>query len=185
MRASLAAVLALLGCGSVKEPDPGDGDADSDSDSQGGPCTIDDDCDAPEPGGWSACEALDPCASSGTRSRDVEVPGCVDGTCTTEPQSEEEDCPRDTEGVSCGADLPGDWSSCGYPSACAEAGSQERTVQTQVCRSGTCTLEDRMETKDCARETDGQVCDDDDPCSPETHCTSGVCSGFICAPCPC
>lgn len=174
----------VCACGSV-EPTPDEAsDADSDVDSDG-PCSVDEDCGAPQPGGWSACEAIEACATAGERTREVEVPRCVDGGCTSEPTTEREDCPRETEGIPCGAEIPGDWGACGYPSSCAEEGTQERTVQTQVCRSGTCTLEDRVEHVDCARETDGDVCDDGDPCSPETHCTSGSCTGFICAPCPC
>jgi hypothetical protein len=175
----------IAGCGSVAEPTGHDGEEDAGGDAGGGPCASDADCGDPVPGGWSACEAVDSCGTLGERARDVEQPRCDSGTCTSETTEEREVCDRVTEGVSCGADIPGDWSACGYPSQCAEEGSRERTVQIQVCRSGTCTLEDTVETKDCSRETDGQVCDDDDPCSPETHCTGGVCSGFICAPCPC
>jgi len=149
------------------------------------PCTVEADCGQPIVGEWGACEALEVCATVGERNRDVQTPRCVLEHCTIEPTVESETCARTTEGITCGADLPGAWSSCAYPTECAETGSQQRTVDAQICRSGTCVLESRQETMPCVRDTDGVTCDDGDACSPSTACAGGICTGFICAPCPC
>jgi len=76
----------------------------------------------------------------------------------------------------CGAAEVSDWSECVFPAdACAESGTQMRTVKSYPCVESICGENTEEELQNCARQTAGMVCDDGNPC------THGQCAGGDCA----
>jgi hypothetical protein len=163
-------------------------------------CLVDEDCGAPTGGPWSGCTYAQACdeTNGASEARDVMVPTCSAGMCTTTIRPESRACSRDTDGVSCGGVTFGDWSACGdYADGCDEAGTQARSVLTPLCSAGVCETAVTSQTQACARDTDGvgcgaTTCDAFGSCGGYTStcdetgtqsrtCTDRVCSAGSCA----
>lgn len=94
---------------------------------------------------------------------------CSAGTCSTHPgdpcpgQSRCEEatdvcagCVTDND---CPDEVVGAWGSCDFGgSACAEAGTQKRSVTSYSCDAGSCKAKVAEESQACARDTDGFTC---------------------------
>ena len=118
-------------------------------------------CGAPTMDAFGACGGFDgPCDQTGRQSREVRLRVCAAGRCETEPMLEEQACARDTDGDSCGADVPGSFGACtGFAGTCDESGTRSRPITRQVCRAGTCLGEAAApETETCSRSTAGVAC---------------------------
>lgn len=103
----------------------------------------------------------------------VNTLGDLDNTCGTDTTcldyycNEGVECtsaPRN-EGATCDQTACGPWSTCSYPSTCAETGTQTRTCTDYICVSGSCQGQTRNETSTCTRDTDGQDCGTCSSCS--------------------
>ena len=102
--------------------------------------------------GGTCTHAGDPCAAPTTCSEaDDACLGCVTSA----------ECPAPSETA---------WSSCSYPSTCAEAGSQSRAVTTWTCSAGACTSDTRTESLPCTRDTDEMP-----DCAPTVYGSYGAC----------
>jgi hypothetical protein len=64
-------------------------------------CVVDEDCPADMPGEWSECAFATTCVETGTRTRAVAKFSCDNGACVQEAAVENENCPRETDGLSC------------------------------------------------------------------------------------
>jgi hypothetical protein len=58
----------------------------------------------------------------------------------------------------CGTDGCSGFSGCNYSGVCDEAAQQERTCKDYTCTKGMCSLNERTETQNCTRDTDGKTC---------------------------
>lgn len=65
---------------------------------------------------------------------------------------------RNTNGTICGTVTNGDWSGCSYSNTCDESASQNRTVTTPTCGSGTCNDVNDTQNRACNRDTEGVMC---------------------------
>lgn len=121
----------------------------------------------------------DPCEAPTTcdEARDLCV-GCAS----------DDDCPAASEG---------EWSDCEYAETCDLAGTRERHTRRYACTEGACVPDERIETGECARDTDGTACAPpgcgewsecggfDDACDgtgvQTRTCTESVCADGSCA----
>lgn len=139
------------------------------------PCT-DDACDA-STGGCVAtpntaacddglwCNGSDRCAG-GSCSEHTDPP-CTD-FCNESTMA----CEACRDDVDCGTETVDPWGPCGgFGSTCDETGTQTRIRHTPRCNTGTCEIEDTMESQACMRDTDGTTCG-------TTTFSSWVCGGF-------
>jgi hypothetical protein len=115
-----------------------------------GACTRIEDCGTVETGEWSDCAYADACTESGSRSRTITTPTCNAGTCGADVTTETEACSRTTGGDECGPTTLGSFGACAPTTPCGTGGTQARTNEVQVCRAGTCTAEDVVETAPCS-----------------------------------
>ena len=111
---------------------------------------------------WSACDGFSGvCDTTGTQSRTRTDFACASSSCEGVDTVETRACERDTQGLSCGDDATGVWGSCeGFATACDESGTRSREITRYACDGGLCAPEVDTETEDCARDTEGVVCDD-------------------------
>ncbi|UJR85242.1 hypothetical protein [Sandaracinus amylolyticus] len=141
-------------------------------------------CGVPTTGAWSACTYLDTtCSTSGSRTRTISTPTCASGSCAMIQTIETDTagCARTTDGVMCGAPIPGAWSLCGgYDDSCDESGTQSRTITTPRCNAGTCTGSTTApEMRACSRDTDGLMCGAE-TCTDYGLCVRTSSSGSAC-----
>jgi hypothetical protein len=133
-----------------------------------GLCTYRDNAVACDDGTF--CNGLDRC-EGGSCSFHVGNPcgsgTTCDGTAGT--------CVGCTTDAMCPAPMAGSWGACGgFADACATGGTEERTLRTFRCMSGSCVPSDTTESQACSRATEGTVCG-------ATSCDSfGGCSGSGC-----
>ncbi|MEZ4251016.1 MAG: hypothetical protein R3B99_22615 [Polyangiales bacterium] len=138
-------------------------------------CISDGDCGAPMEGAWGACNYGSTCGESGTRTRTVMTPMCMDGTCVFTPSSEQEACTRDTDGDSCGSTTTGAWSGCGgFSNACDTTGTRSRSVTTRACASGSCQARTTTQSESCSRSapSDGTGCGSGRVCCGANNCVA-------------
>lgn len=119
-------------------------------------------CGASTHGPWSGCGWTDVCDTTADESRIRTDLRCTSGICAGLQESETRACtPRVTENLSCGATVPGMWSSCAYANAeCSETGQRTRPSVEAVCQSGMCGSRTVTETDTagCVRDRDGMSC---------------------------
>lgn len=156
-------------------------------------------CDSDSTTSWSVCGYTDTCDEDATQTRTRTIWRCDGATCASQMLPESRGCSRSTTGLSCGADILGDWSSCSYDNECAESGSRTRSITEQVCGGGTCGTRDggiETDTAGCARSRDGMTCGGGTTCDPWSACdyadvcdedatqtrtcTDRVCGGDMC-----
>jgi hypothetical protein len=128
-------------------------------------------------GVWSACNAMDPCAPTGTRSRTCNDPVCSGGSCGSVARTETEGCSRgSTDGVVCGADSCGPYGTCAYSTICDETGTQTRTCNQLRCQAGSCaTVNPYTDPLDCTRDRTGVACG-----GGGRTCIDGICECTFC-----
>lgn len=133
------------------------------------------DCGVAQEGAWGACEYASVCAESGSRSRTVMDPTCMDGVCLFVPRVETEACMRDTDGDTCGTTTTGAWSGCGgFANACDTTGSRSRSVTTRTCRAASCATNTTTATESCSRAAppDGTGCGSGRVCCGANNCVA-------------
>lgn len=130
---------------------------------------------------FGTCTYADPtCDEVGSQPRTTISYECVATLCVETRVEDTVDCGRrTTEGVSCGATSCGSFGACAGATACALSGTQSRTCMDRACASGTCETATRADSRSCARDTDGDFCNDGNACTDMEMCASGVCSGGI------
>ncbi|RKI35460.1 hypothetical protein D7Y27_31625 [Corallococcus sp. AB004] len=113
-------------------------------------------------GGWGSCEGFsDFCDTTGTQSRTVTASTCGSGTCNASSSSTEtQACTRAAPNTNCAAPSYGAWGACSFSDACAQTGTQSRTVTSHgySCASGQCVASTSTETQACTRNTNGASC---------------------------
>ncbi|NRD67381.1 hypothetical protein HRD49_37155, partial [Corallococcus exiguus] len=113
-------------------------------------------------GGWGSCEGFsDFCDTTGTQSRTVTASTCGSGTCNASSSSTEtQACTRAAPNTNCAAPSYGAWGACSFSDACAQTGTQSRTVTSYgySCASGQCVASTSTETQACTRNTNGASC---------------------------
>jgi hypothetical protein len=137
--------------------------------------TDGDTCGDPQIGEWSDCLSPNECTSEGLMSRNVGTPTCLDGQCQLSEGMQQEVCMRDVEGKSCGpGDVPGKWSACSFPDACASSGIRDRTIERHTCTNGRCdpSTDIEIDQQTCVQPTpiDGTNCGNG------AQCCSGACT---------
>lgn len=126
-------------------------------------------------GAWTECAGFDSvCDRDGTRSRDVTTYACVDGGCVGTTETQDGNCTRFTNGLTCADIELGDWSTCQTGSVCGESGTWSRTRVDYACNEGVCVSSETEEEEACTRDTDGTSCFDRAGCR-ITTCSDGVC----------
>jgi len=111
-------------------------------------------------GDFDACIGFEePCGEIGTHARTCQDLTCRAGACEVgAPYEDEQNCSRDTDGLTC--DVP--QSSCspcgGFSSACDESGTETCTETTFACGNATCRPSSTSSTQACSRVTDGRPC---------------------------
>ncbi|HJL03168.1 MAG TPA: hypothetical protein RMH85_17485 [Polyangiaceae bacterium LLY-WYZ-15_(1-7)] len=117
-----------------------------------------------ETGRWSSCEygaARTPATCSGEQSRRVVESTCDASMCNTTERTETRGCsrPPGATTVRCDSTTSTAYGACsGFGSECGESGTQSRTVTEWFCREADCRSFDRMESRSCSRDTDGDSC---------------------------
>ncbi|UJR86696.1 hypothetical protein [Sandaracinus amylolyticus] len=137
-------------------------------------CNGTDECE-----GGECVHSGDPCEAPTTcdEQRDLCV-GC----------ESDDDCPAATEG---------DWSDCEFAETCDVAGTRERHSRRFACTEGACVPDERIESEECTRDTEGTACapagcgewsecggfaDACDGSGEQTRtCTESVCAGGTCS----
>ncbi|RKH18807.1 hypothetical protein D7V77_33520 [Corallococcus sp. CA041A] len=113
-------------------------------------------------GGWGSCGGFtDFCDTTGTQSRTVTASTCGSGTCNASSSSTEtQACTRAAPNTNCAAPSYGAWGACSFSDACAQTGTQSRTVTSYgySCASGQCVASTSTETQACTRNTNGASC---------------------------
>ncbi|MCP3137432.1 hypothetical protein LXT23_08800 [Pyxidicoccus sp. QH1ED-7-1] len=112
--------------------------------------------------GWGSCGGFsDYCDTSGTQSRTVTASTCGAGACNESSTSTEtQACTRAAPNTNCAAPSYGAWSACNFSDACAQTGTQSRTVTSYSysCATGQCVASTSTETQSCTRNTNGNSC---------------------------
>lgn len=130
-------------------------------------------CGSVSNGPWAACGYSNSCDESASRSRTVTTPTCSSGSCGNVSTTQTEACSRDTDGVSCGATITGDYGTCRTSGGCSQSGTRSRTVTDRECVTGTCSDVASIETVGCSVNTNGNPC-------PGPPCGLNRCSGGSC-----
>lgn len=116
-------------------------------------------CGAEDIGEWSACAGFDDvCDETGTQSRTVVRPMCVDGGCDSAPDTETRACLRDQENVVCGESTTVPGADCAFMTSCVEDGVSTRIRTDFSCRDAACEGADTTLFDPCTRDTDGSTC---------------------------
>ena len=96
------------------------------------PCSRDREgtsCGDTREGAWSACGYSSTCDESAERTRTITARRCQSASCVDVPTNEQEDCTRDTDGMSCGDPTPGPAGACMFTGECAVGGMRSRQIQ--------------------------------------------------------
>jgi len=125
-------------------------------------------------GGFSSCGGFaDTCDETGTQSRTCRDSTCQAGECITgAAYDDSRNCPRDTEGVSCGA-TETDCGNCVYSSTCDRDGAAVTCTDTvYTCEAGACDPDTGgpYSMDICHRDTEGQICNGSGCCTPTGNC---------------
>ncbi|MEM9071690.1 MAG: hypothetical protein AAGE52_24490 [Myxococcota bacterium] len=136
-------------------------------------------CGADELTSFGSCNYTGFCDESATQSRTRTILRCDAATCERRNGSDGRDtrnCNRTRTGMDCdgGTTCPG-FGSCMFDSrnSCDETGTQSRTCTDRTCASDSCRSNNRVETRDCSRDTDGDTCNGGTTCG-----GYGSCMGF-------
>lgn len=162
------------------------------------------DCDDTDPnvhpGATETCNGKDDDCDDKTDY--ISSPGDLDDSCGPDTFCKDYYCNEGVgcassninEGLTCDTTQYGAWSSCSYPSQCANSGSKTRTVTEYKCSSGVCQSSSYTETESggvCTRTADGDNCGTKDcdyldnlPCRNYNDVTK-YCSGGTCGDPPC
>ncbi|RAL20326.1 hypothetical protein DL240_17240 [Lujinxingia litoralis] len=98
---------------------------------------------------WSTCGGFSSiCDTTGTQTRTATDRKCVSGTCSSSARSEERNCTRTTNGISCGSTTYGAWSTCSSAPLCEES-FKTRSVTRRTCSGGSCQTTTGTERQSC------------------------------------
>lgn len=114
-------------------------------------------------GSWGACGGFwTICQEFGSRSRSVTSYTCDGGACAPSVSSQDEDCSRETDGISCDDDSYTSWGACGgFGTTCDESGTRSRTRTAYECSDSACSPSSSVvEDESCSRDTDGTTCEE-------------------------
>ncbi|MBA2663971.1 MAG: hypothetical protein H0U74_16905 [Bradymonadaceae bacterium] len=115
---------------------------------------------------WGACESLDSddvCGTDGIERRIMQVGTCSEsGQCVfTETEESAEitrSCERVTDDLPCGDPEESNLTACTNAVICATTGTQKVTITSYTCGSGVCNSGSETITRACARQTEGDTC---------------------------